>query len=157
MVKCDFGEVANKKFYGILSVGQTSSDKDTNYIEHMYIEIPQRPMYQIALKEDDPNSLYLAETIPKELLEPGVLIKFVLEGSESWISAIDKQKFKKRFPKALRVFFEHKKIDSDRQKAEITTSNIIDRVYAKVKEKNKDKEHLDMGLLIAKEVQEVEL
>lgn len=146
MVRCDFGEVSNHKKFGIISGSVTT-----------FCDIPQRSMHNVIISETDSSNLYLSENIPKEYLESGVLLKFVFEGSEMWLRSIDKAAFKRRFPKAMRIVFDSKKIDADRKEAAVVTSNMIDRVYAKVKEKNKDKDHLEVGLLIAKEVAEIEL
>jgi len=149
-IKCDFGEVNNRKVFGVLDVLPTGPIVQ-------YIDIPQRPMYQIPIMESNPENLYLATKLPDCLLQPGVLIKFILEGSAEWLGALDKQRFKRRFPQALRVVFEDKKWDTDRQKTEVVTSNIMDRIHEHTKAKNKGKEYLDAGILIGKEVQEIDL
>ena len=154
MVKCDFGEVTNRKIFGIIDM---DVDKGAAVLSYQYVDIPQRPMYQVLIAEADVNNLYLAETIPKEYTEAGVLLKFVLEGSDTWLRSIDKQKFRKRFPKAIRVLFDNKKLDTDRKEGAVMSSNMVDRIHAKVKEKAKDTAHLEALLLVAKEVAEVEL
>ena len=154
MVKCDFGELTNRKVFSVVDI----EVKDLKpLLSYVFVDIPQRPMHQVILKEDDPNNLYLAETMPPEYLVEGVLLKFILEGSDMWLRSIDRAKLKKRFPKAIRVLFDAKKVDTDRQAATVLTSNMVDRIHAKVNEKSKDKDHLNAGLLIGKEVQEIDL
>lgn len=144
-VKCDFGEVNNQKVFGKVDIYEDGQMK------FQYNEIPQRPMYQYNVQEDDPNNLYISEQIPKELKQKGVLIKFKLIGSAEWVKSIDKFKFRKRFKNAVRVVFQDVKVDTDRKKTqEINTSKMEDHVHFHIKEKKKGKEYLTPGLELAK-------
>jgi DNA repair exonuclease SbcCD nuclease subunit len=144
-VKCNFGEVSNKKVFGIV---------DTNEMSVQYIEIPQRKMYVINIKEDDADNLYLSNKIPEYLLDKGILIKFNLVGSTEWIRSIDKHKFSKRFKKALKVIIDEKRVDGNKKNIELKTVKMEDHIYSFVKDKNKDKTYLTAGLEIAKSAQE---
>ena len=146
-VQCDFAEVTEKKVFGSIDVfpdGQFTTE---------YHEIIQRPMHQINIQEDDDNNMYISENIPAHLKEAGVLIKFKLIGSPEWIKAIDKTRFKKRFPNAIRVAIDDVKLDIDRQKSDTptTTFKMEDRVHMYLSEKKKPKDYLAKGLELAKE------
>jgi DNA repair exonuclease SbcCD nuclease subunit len=142
-VKCDFGEVNNRKVFAV--VGQKVE----------FIDIPQRPMYQAEINEKAPAML-TSELTPKEYYEKGVLLKFKFVGSKEWCKSIDKTKFKKRFKNAIRVITEDQCLDTDR-KDSVITSNMEERVHHYVKEKQRGKPYLDVGVEIAKVVDEVEL
>jgi len=144
-VKCDFGEVNNTKFFGKVDVYSDGQ------LKIQYIELPQRPMYQYDVQEDDPNNLYISENIPKELKQPGILVKFQFIGSHEWVKSIDKNRFRKRFKNALRIECTDRKVDGDRKKTEVSnTSKMEDRVHFHVTEKKKGKEYLAAGLELAK-------
>jgi len=150
-VKCDFGEVNNQKVFGKLDVFSNGQMK------LQYNEIPQRPMYQYEIHEDDPDNLYISERIPKELTEEGILIKFIFVGSPQWIKSINKAKFTKRFKNAVRVVTSDRRLDVDRVDTglEHSSTKMEDRVHMYVKEKKKGKEYLTSGLEIVKIAQEL--
>ena len=148
-VKCDFGEVTNTKVFGKIDI------YDDGQMKFQYNEIPQRPMYQYTVSEDDVNNLYISEQIPKELKEKGVLIKFKLVGSAEWVKSIDKARFRKRFKNAMRVVFDEEKIDTDRKTNEAAISQKMeDRVAFYVADKKKGKEYTKVGMELAQAAQE---
>jgi len=152
-VKCDFGEISNRKIFGVLDI---TTDPD-NMFQHRYIEIIQRSMQQVVIAENDPDNLYMETTPPENLTQPGILLKFVFQGTKEWLDSLDKQRFKRRFPQATRVVMENQVWDSDRKPTELVTTNMVDRVHALVTAKNKGKEYLEVGLLLAKQAQEIDL
>jgi len=133
------------------------TDDHNTIFKSYFIDIPQRPMYQIVIAENNPDNLYLEDKIPASLAAPGVLIKFVIEGTKEWADSLDKQRFRRRFPQALRVKFETRLWDTDRPVTEVTTTNMTDRVHAFIKAKGKGQEYLNVGLMLAKQAQEVDL
>lgn len=142
-VKCDFGEVNNRKVFAVVG----------NKIE--FIDIPQRKMYQAEINEAAP-AILSPELTPKEYYENGVLLKFKFKGSKEWVKTVNKPMFKKRFKNAIRVVTEEEFIDTDRKES-IVTSNMEERVAHYIKEKNRPKSYLDVGIEITKVVNEVEL
>ena len=153
VIKCDFGETQDQKVFGVLDV----TDDENTIFRHWFIDIHQRPMYQITIAESDPDNLYLEEKLPPSLTQPGILLKFVFEGTKEWVDSLDKARFKRRFPHATRIKFETKLWDTDRREQALVTTNMVDRVHAAVKAKNKGEDYLNAGLALAKQAQEVDL
>ena len=150
-VKCDFGEINNRKVFCVLDVTADAGYKTT------FIDIPQRQMQQITIAENNPDNVYLSDNIPPKLKERGILLKFVLEGTKEWVSAIDGGRLRQQFPHATRIVTEKRYWDTDRPATELVTTNMIDRVHGLVKAKSKGLEFLAAGLALAKEAQEIDL
>lgn len=149
-VRCDFSEIDTPKMFGVVDV------KADGRLSYNYIDIPQRPMYCVNVLETDADNLVISEKIPEELGVEGVLIKLVLTGTPEWIRTVNKSRLQAKFPKAMRVLVEESKLDSDRPKAAIVTSNMEERVHLYNEQKRKSKDCLRVGLEIAKLAEELE-
>ena len=148
--QCGFGEVDQKKFFGVCDI---MSDGKINF---EYLEIPQRPMYQIQVEESNPDNLYISESVPD--MAEGALIKFKFVGSREWLQSVDKHSFKKRFGNAMKVEIQDEKLDTDRVETEGSTSaSMEERVHLYAQTKKKNKEFLTVGVELAKLAKEIEL
>lgn len=150
-IQADFGEANLNKW------AYTIEYKSERTVVHTMIEIPQRPMYNVIIKEGtESEKILTTNEVPKEYLENGVLLKFNFEGSKEWVNSINKVMFKKRFPNAMRVSFSKTYLDVGRKEINLT-SNMDERVINYTKEKNKGESYQELGLSIAAMVREVEL
>jgi DNA repair exonuclease SbcCD nuclease subunit len=137
----DFGERNDRKVMGIL---------DTPTLQTEYIDIPQRPMIQTEVLEEDVNSLLNKNEIPPEIDIKGALVKIVLIGSAAWLKTWNKKKIERRFKNALKVFIEEKRTDKIQETLISPTNNIIDKTVAYGKLKKADEALIKVGVELAK-------
>ena len=150
--QCGFGEVGQKKFFGVCDIMNDSK------ITFAYEEIPQRPMYQVQVEESNPDNLYISEAVPKNLQVKGALLKFKFVGSREWLQSVDKHSFKKRFGNAMKVEIADEKLDTDRvETLENKSASMEERVHLYAGTKKKGKEFLEVGVELAKLAKEIEL
>lgn len=139
--KCDFAEREDRKVYGIIDISNNGE------IKTEFRDIPQRPMIQVDVLEEDVTNLYNAKEIPDSINISGALLKLMLIGSSSWMKTINRVKFKKRFTKVLKVSFGDKKTDTVEQTVIGTNSSLMeDRVKVFNESRSKGPEYLKVGL-----------
>jgi DNA repair exonuclease SbcCD nuclease subunit len=145
ITKADFGERNDRCAMAIV---------DTDSMTTHYIDIPQRPMLQIEIHENNPNNIYNAETIPNDVDVEGALLKVVFVGSTAWIRTLNRNKFRPRFKNVLKVMWEDRRLDVSIPTKSKKTS-MEERVREYAAEKEFDSETLDVGISIVKDVESI--